>query len=341
MRSSRNSTSRATCGRRRTSVPSGRSSRPRSACHRQTWRRAPSATRPAASSWGTDSRSYAAAARERCRRAATVANGWSPRGRVRCPSASKVSCPRPRPISCSWWRGYPGAVRRGNASPLPTAGLRSPRQKLLQRGRASQPFCHSDLKHQCLPCQFSLLLCFASGGLLGCLQRIERGRTGESAALLRRLLRFVDQHVSIFMSRDRAFDDQQVVILVDRQDAQVADGLGVDAHVSRHAHALEDTRRERRCADGALHLEHVSVGCGAATELVAFDYTREAASLAGAGDIDELFVLEDVDQNFVADFCAVRFSGSFVTLLAGFGFDSDFADELHRRQIVLAEVTLH
>src|SRR3954447_4188934 len=297
--------------------------------------------RPAASSWGTGSRSCAVAVREPCRRGAKVANEWSPRGRVRCPSASKAFCPRPRPISCSWWRGYPGAARRGNASPLPTAGLRSPRQRLLRRGRASRPFCHSDLQHQCLPYQLSLFLRFTSGCLLRSLQRIERGRTGESATLLRRLLRLVDQHVSVFMSRDRAFNDQQIVILVDAEDAQIADGLGIDAHVSRHAHAFEDTRGERRCADGALHLEHVSVGAGAAAEFVPLDYAGEAASLAGAGDIDELFVLEDVDQNFVADFGAVRFRSGFLILLAGFGFDRDFADELHRRQIVLAEVTLH
>src|SRR3954468_15942064 len=85
----------------------------------------------------------------------------------------------------------------------------------------------------------------------------------------------------------------------------------------------------------------MSMSAGAAAELVALDHAGEAASLAGAGDVDELLILEDVDQNFVADFGAVRFRGGFFRLLARFGFYTDFADELHRRQIVLAEVTLH
>src|SRR3954463_14725976 len=83
-----------------------------------------------------------------------------------------------------------------------------------------------------MPRLYVLLLRFTSGGLLGCLQRIQSCRPGESATLLRRLLRLIDQHVSVFVSRNRALHHQQVVLFIDGEDAQVADRLGIDAHVS-------------------------------------------------------------------------------------------------------------
>src|SRR6266849_4968440 len=64
------------------------------------------------------------------------------RGRGLCLFVSTVFCLRRRPVSCSWWRAYQRGARRGNAGPLPTAGLHSLRRK----PRPPVPACRSSCR---------------------------------------------------------------------------------------------------------------------------------------------------------------------------------------------------
>jgi hypothetical protein len=106
------------------------------------------------------------------------------------------------------------------------------------------------------------------------------------------------------------------------------------AHVARHTLAGKDARRERGCADGALHLEHVTVCLGAAAEAMTTNNAGKATSLGGADHIDKLLVGEDIDHDAIASLhCA------FVTLFCG--FDRNFLEHLDRRHVRFGEVTSH
>src|ERR1700760_4242749 len=94
----------------------------------------------------------------------------------------------------------------------------------------------------------------------------------------------------------------------------------------------------------------MTVSARAAAEFVAFYHAGESASLAHAHHVDITFTVEDVDQNLVADFgCAVSVGVAVAALrLRGCrrrrfrrAFQCDFTHELYRRQVVLAEVSLH
>src|SRR4051812_39036647 len=86
---------------------------------------------------------------------------------------------------------------------------------------------------------------------------------------------------AVFATRDRALDEQQVLLGIDLDDAEILDGLGVDAHVPRHFLAGEGAGGIGVRADGT-GLAHVlrSVGFRSAAELMALDGAREAVALA-------------------------------------------------------------
>ena len=108
----------------------------------------------------------------------------------------------------------------------------------------------------------------------------------------------------------------------------------------RHAHALEHPGWVRRGADGALHLEHVSVSRGSAAEVVPANYAREATPLAGAQNVNELFVIEQVDQHLVPDLHAIA-SGLLASRNGSVDNDRHLPQKLHRRQVVLRQMTFH
>src|SRR3954447_5537210 len=93
----------------------------------------------------------------------------------------------------------------------------------------------------------------------------------------------------------------------------------------------------------------MSVRSGAATEMMPFYHAGKSASFADTDHINKLFISENIHQNLAAHFqaitirrgcfafCGLRFRcGGFGSVLHG-----NFAHELYRRQIVLAEVSLH
>src|SRR5215470_2466077 len=65
--------------------------------------------------------------------------------------------------------------------------------------------------------------------------------------------------------------------------------------------------------------------------MMALDYALKAFAFAYADDVDKLLAIEDFDQDAIASL-HVRVS---------VGFDRDFLDELHRRQIVFPEMPAH
>src|SRR6202034_1632158 len=108
-----------------------------------------------------------------------------------------------------------------------------------------------------------------AGSLLRSLQRIDRARTRESTALTRRSLGLRDQHISFARTRYRTLDHDQDLFKVDAANTQVATRHTIHAHMTRHALPRKNTRGEWRCTDRALHLKHVSMRLGTATEIMA------------------------------------------------------------------------
>src|SRR6185437_9499512 len=94
-----------------------------------------------------------------------------------------------------------------------------------------------------------------------------------------------------------AFDQEEIVFKIDTANAKVANRDLRVSHVAGHTLAGEYTRRERRCTDRTLNLEHVTVRLGTAAETVAANDTRKTTSLGSADHIDEPLVVEDIDQN--------------------------------------------
>ncbi len=145
-----------------------------------------------------------------------------------------------------------------------------------------------------------MLYFFFGAAFFEAFNAILRGGTGKSTTLTRRSLSLRDQHIAITRARYCALDHDEVVLKIDAANAQVANRDLRVAHVARHTLTGEYARRERRCTDRTLHLEHVTVRLGTAAEAVATNDARKTAALGGSDHINELLVGEDVDQNAVA-----------------------------------------
>src|SRR5437867_4704142 len=139
-------------------------------------------------------------------------------------------------------------------------------------------------------------------------------------ALLLPLLRFLDlrhldpfrrdrlahDHVAGRGTRNSALDDQQMIVGIDPQHFQVANGHAAAAHPARRPHSLDDARGERRCADGPWRaVEHRTVRCGAATKMVPLDDTLKTLTAAAADDVHPFPVREDRDEHRISGFGSV------------------------------------
>src|SRR5579862_1910744 len=176
------------------------------------------------------------------------------------------------------------------------------------------------------------------GRALGCLQRVDRRRTRKSATLSRWLLRFHDHNISAVRARNAAFHHQQVVVFIDAQHTQVANRYALIAKVPRHPHAFEHARWECRRSDRPGDLEHRTMRLRTAAEMMPLHYARETPAFADADDIHKALAVENVDQDTLADFQAVGLSAFFGLF---FDFERNFAEELHRWEIVFGKVALH
>src|SRR5258708_22568211 len=81
----------------------------------------------------------------------------------------------------------------------------------------------------------SFLFLLAGCRFLGRLQRIESGRTSKATTLARWFLCFHDHYVSVPVSGNQAFDQQQVLFFSDTASLRVAERDFVHAHASEPA----------------------------------------------------------------------------------------------------------
>src|SRR5262249_27327003 len=122
-----------------------------------------------------------------------------------------------------------------------------------------------------------------------------------SALLGWRLGGVTDEHECAGRAGDRAADEEQVLLRVDRLDHHVLHGEPSGAHTTRHAHALEDASRGRARSDraGRAVLALDTVASAKAVEAVPLHDTGEALALGLAGDVDQLSFSEGVDGHLL------------------------------------------
>src|SRR5689334_17349684 len=101
---------------------------------------------------------------------------------------------------------------------------------------------------------------------------------------------------------DRALDEEQAALGVDRVDGQVLGGLAYGAHPARHAHALEDAAGRGTRADraGRAVLALRAVGGAEALEAVPLHHAGRALALGAADDVDDLAGLEHLGRDLLA-----------------------------------------
>lgn len=139
-----------------------------------------------------------------------------------------------------------------------------------------------------------------------------------------------DLDEAVLAAGDSALDEHEVLLSVDANELEVADGDALVAHVAVHVQALADAGGIGALTDGTrLALVAAAVGHGAAGEVPALDGALEALALGGAGDVDGLDVGEISDGDDVAA----------LVLLAV--LDANLAEEAHRLDAGLGEVARH
>src|SRR5690349_20347186 len=106
--------------------------------------------------------------------------------------------------------------------------------------------------------------------------------------------------------RQRAFDQEQVVLRVDLHQRMIPRGHAVHPHVPGHAHALLGLAaltapgRAGRDRAGRTMLALGAVGCRMTAEVMTLHHARGAFALAGADDVYELHAFENRDVHAVA-----------------------------------------
>src|SRR6185503_15514416 len=201
------------------------------------------------------------------------------RGLDPCPSASTASSRRPRPIPWSSWHGCPHGVTRAGSSPSRAADLRGldptgrpPGSRPVRRRRASAT-------------------------------RPEGAPTSRSSRLLLRArsrglarLRSSHDHGAVSGARDRAPNEEQVLVRAHGDDLDVGRRHALGPIPARHALAFENATRIRAVADRAAVPEVLvrAVRRRKPAETVALHHAGRAATLADAGDLDALAGTEHV-----------------------------------------------
>src|ERR1700745_400974 len=107
------------------------------------------------------------------------------------------------------------------------------------------------------------------------------------------------------------------------------------SHVSRHPHALEYARRKRRRADRTCDLEHRTVRFRTTAEMMPFYNALKALAFADSNDVDELFSIENLNQDPIANLHRTVAVGRTCCV----HFKRNLTKELHRREVVLGEVS--
>ena len=118
----------------------------------------------------------------------------------------------------------------------------------------------------------------------------------------RSLHRRTHDDLAAFGTRDSAADEEQVALDIDLDDFQILDRATHDAHVARHALALEHAARGLALADGARSsVRHGHTVRGVvAGEVVTLHRAGEALADRGARDINDRADFEDARLDFAA-----------------------------------------
>src|ERR1700722_1279203 len=178
-------------------------------------------------------------------------------------------------------------------------------------------------------------LCFLRISL-GCVKPIHRRRTSKSSALAWRLLGLHDHQVAALRSGHAALNHQQILVLVHAQHSQVPLRHTGITHVARHTHSLKHSRREGRGSDGTGNLKHRTVRLWTTAKMMALHDALKPASLADSYDVDKALAIENFHQHTIAHFDRTVFD----PFDRSFDPKRHFTHELHRRKIVLREMTL-
>src|SRR4030095_16507169 len=112
--------------------------------------------------------------------------------------------------------------------------------------------------------------------------------------------RLLHDDVSARRARHCSAQINKVVLLIHAFDPHIAYGHSVVTKMTRHAHALDDTRRKCRCTDRSCRpMKHGAVTGTAPTEVMALDKSAKTAALACSNDMNALLSREDVAQDLV------------------------------------------
>src|SRR5262249_28993369 len=111
------------------------------------------------------------------------------------------------------------------------------------------------------------------------------------------------QHQRTLGTRDRALDEDQVLVRLDRLDGQVLHGVPGVSHPASHAYPLEHPSRGGAGADraGRAVLALDTVAGPQAVEAVPLHHTREALALGLTGHVHDLAGLERVHGDLLAE----------------------------------------
>src|ERR1700686_2762885 len=123
---------------------------------------------------------------------------------------------------------------------------------------------------------------------------------GRSCLLHRR----ADDQELVAVAGEGTLDEQEVALWDDVDDEQFLDGAGVDAHVARHALALEHASRRLALPDGshvAVYLVRGRAVARGALHVVPLEHALEPEAARGAGDVDVLALLDERDRDLAAD----------------------------------------
>src|SRR5262249_2908191 len=115
-------------------------------------------------------------------------------------------------------------------------------------------------------------------------------------------LHLLDYNISAVRSGNGPPYHEEVPFRVDRNHQQILAGLLSVPKMPRHPRPLDDSRRERRCADRAwCAVEHRSVSRAASATSVTLDESRKSAALGPPYNVYKIIFPEDVDQDLIAD----------------------------------------
>lgn len=124
---------------------------------------------------------------------------------------------------------------------------------------------------------------------------------------------------------DGAFDEDEVLIVINAVDFEVLNGNASVAITTGHFAVLHNAARCSGCTDGATvtHIFVGTVGAFCAVEVMTFHNTSGTGTFACADDVNDFASNEHIGAEFLTDFVFVEISGVHTNFVDGFaGFNA-------------------